>query len=277
MRRSIVFLSFFFMLACISCQKDNFTFDKSVANFTKVIVTGVERNDDDNAEEFPYRISYTVVATLSDISDVEEWGVYFTENSEPIEFAFKQVSRNETIYLYLNTISSMLHVGETISYIEVNRKIGLYIKKRGKNGVVKTYYSEMTEFLLRYDFPSVPSVEYSNAKIVSLEEVEEDGVAKYKTTYSYDITVKGSFWIDHLEDVLSSGWHWEKESNYFYLDGTYSRTHTSTYRPMNVQFSQWVVIHLCDSEQTIESKNWINISGNPSISKVEVSDTERNI
>ena len=280
---SILFLPVL-LLSSMACQKEELTFTESIARITGITVTGVGRNDGDNKDKFPYRINYDLSATLNDVSDVEEWGVYFVDSDtgDPIEFGFKTVSSTEAIHLYLNTISDLLHVGEQTSYIEANRQMGLYIRKKGKKGDIKTYHGGLTSYKVRYDFPSTPSVEYSNPKIVSLEviNVDEGGTAsrrRYKTVYSYDLTVKGAFWIDYLEDVLSSGWSWNNESHYSLSDGTHTRSHTMTYDPGNNQFSQWVVIHCYDSARTIESDNWLNFSGNPSISKVEVSDYERNI
>ena len=272
MKRLSFCLSVMLLLAGTACQKEDQPFDESVARIVKLVVTSVGRNDGDNAATFPYQMDYTINASLNDISGVEEWGIYFKNGDDPIEFSFETVAHEGTIDMYWNTKASLLHVGETTSYIEVNREIGLYIKKKGK-----TTYGEMTNYRLLYEFPSKPSVVYSNPKIVSQEEVEVDGVNKYRTVYSYDITVAGSFWIEYLEDVLSSGWKWNSESHYSLKDGTHTRSHTMTYSPVDVQYSQWALIHCYDTEDTIESGNWLNVSGYPSITKIEVSDFERNI
>ena len=280
---SILFLPVL-LLSGMACQKEDLSFTESTARITGITETGVGRNDGSNKDKFPYRINYDLTATLNDVSDVEEWGMYFVDSdtNEPLEFSFDEVSSKGVIHLYLNTISDLLHVGERTSYIEANRRMGLYIRKRGKKGDLKTYYGEMTSYKIRYEFPSTPSVEYSNPQLVSTEviHVDEGDTAskrRYQTVYSYDLTVKGAFWIDYLEDVLSSGWSWNSESHYSVSDGTHSRSHTMTYDPGIVRFSQWVVIHCYDSARTIESGNWLNVSGDPSITKLEVSDYERNI
>lgn len=272
------------LLSGIACQKENLTFTESTARITGITATSVSRNDGDNKDKFPYRINYDLTASLNDVSDVEEWGMYFagSDANKPLEFSFDQVVSNGVIHMYFNTISDLLYVGESTSYIEIHKEMGLYIRKRGKKGDLKTYYGETNYYQFRYEFPSVPSVKFSNPQIVSTEEIpaeEGDTTSKkrYKTVYSYDLTVKGSFWIDYLEDVLSSGWSWNNESHYFLSDGTYSRSYTMTYNPGNIQFSQWVVIHCYDSERTIDSDNWLNVSGDPSISELEISDFKRNI
>lgn len=279
MKHSFYLFPLSLLLAGVACQKEDLTLTESEARITDIVETSAGRNDGDDKDKYPYTLYYTLGATLSDITDVEEWGVYFIQPKveDPIEFAFKNVSSRETKNLTLDFIADFLHVGDNTSYISFDRKIGLYVKKKDKKGNLKTHYSELKNFSLRYDFPSKPSVEYSNAKIVSVEEVEVDGVKKYQTKYSYDFTVRGAFWIDHLEDVLSRGWTWNEESNYNYGDGTHERTTTMTYSPQDILFSQWTIIHCYDTDQTIESRNWLNISGNPMISKVEVSDYERNI
>ena len=274
-----LFISSVLLSGLSACSKEEMTFGEGEARITKIVEFAAARNKDDNPEKWPYAIDYTISATLSDVSNVEEWGIFFRDTlNNALEFPFKAVSPQETRNLRLNMIKDFLHVkDQNTSYLECKRYMGVYLKKKNRKGVLSTYYGEMNLYTLHFEFPSKPSVEFSNPKIVSLEEVEVDGVRKYRSKYSFDVTVKGSFWIDHLEDVLSSGWSWDKESNYFLDDGTSSRSYTSTYTPRNVQFSLWTVIHLCDSDQTIESKNWLNISGNPSISKIEVSDYERNI
>lgn len=287
MKRVIYSLTAFLLLSSVSCQKEEpLTFTESVARITKVVETGVSRNKGEDADEYPYRISYDLDATLSDVAGVEEWGVYFVDpDDNPIEFSFKNISTKETMHLYLNTVPKALHVGESISYIEVNRRMGLYIRMKGKKADLKTYYGDLTTYKIRFEFPSTPSVEYSNPQITSHEVVknEEEGEGptatrrRYRTVYSYDLTVSGSFWIDHLEDVLGSGWGWDEESNYSLSDGKHTRSATMTYSSGPVDLSQWTVIHCLDKEKTVESKNWLNITGKSYIEKVVVSDTERTI
>lgn len=270
-------------LALLSCQKEDFSFTENEAKITSIVETGVGRNDGSDAEKFPYRIYFTLDAVLSDITDIREWGVYFVDTEDkPIEFKFTEVSQKGSIKLYLNTKPEYLHKGNMMSDIAVDRRIGLYFKKPGKKGDIQTYYGNLKTYSLKYEFPSTPSVEYSNPKIVNTEviHVNDDGTAserRYKTTYSYDITIRGSFWIDYLESALSSGWSWNDESHFFYSDGTYSRSDYMSYSPGKGVFSQWIIIHCHDTDQTIESKNWLNFSGDSSISKIEVSNYERNI
>lgn len=284
MKKSLFYSLIFFFLALTACQKEDMSFSLSGARITKITETGVDRNFNDNSSKFPYQISFIVSASLNDITDIQEWGVYFVDpnTKEQIEFSFKEVARTIDKELVLNTIPECLHKGEQTSYIEADRRIGLYIKKKDKNGNLKTYYGDLTTYTVHYDFPSTPSVEYSNPQIVSSEMVSEQqsettSVRKYKTTYSYDLIISGGFWIDHLENCLSTGWSWDKESNYSLSDGKHTRTITMTYSPGPVDYSQWTVIHCYDTEETIESKNWLNLSGDPSISKIEVSNYERKI
>jgi len=278
MKRFFNSLLFILFLAS-ACQKEDLTFSDSTAQIIGLVETGVGRNDGSNADKFPYRIYFDVTATLSDIADVQEWGVYFVDSdtNEPLEFAFDEINHKVTERYHLNTIPDLLHKGEETSYIEASRRMGLYLKKNGKKGKLDTYYGDLKSYTVRYDFPSTPSVEYSNPRIVSSEEVEVDGVTKHRTKYTYYLTVKGAFWIESLKNRLNSGWGWDEISNYSLSEGTHSKSATMTYSPGNVNFSQWTMIHCYDSDKDIESKNWLNVSGDPSISKIEVSDFERNI
>ena len=283
--RHIAF-SLFLLFAFMGCQKDDLTFDESYAKILRVVETGVSRNTDDDAEKFPYRIRYDLDASLSDIAEAEEWGVYFVDlEDNPIEFSFGNVSTKETKHLYLNTTADALHVGKSMSYIEVTRGMGLYVKRKGRKGDLQTYYGNLSTYKLRYDFPSTPSVEYSNPQIASHEaiKVESDTdnptatVRRYKTVYTYDLTVKGAFWIDYLEDALSSGWKWDEDSHYSLTDGTHTKSVTMTYKSGTIEFSQWTVIHCLDTDDTVESKNWLNVGGSSYIERITVSDYDRAI
>lgn len=255
---------------------------ESDAKITDITEISVGRNTGDDAKKFPYRIYFIISAQLNDITGVTEWGVYMVdaETNDPIEFGFKNVSGKGTQNLYLNTISGLLHTSGNMSYIEATRRIGLYVKKKGKKGDLQTLYGELKTYTVRYDFPSIPSVTFSNPQIVCTEIVSvptEGGTASkrmYKTTYSYELTVKGSIWVDYLEDQLSLGWQWNNESHFYRSDGTYTLDRFMTYNGGNLVFSQWTVIH-CTDGQTIESSNWLNLSGDSTISKIDISDYER--
>lgn len=278
--RNMIYL--FGAIGLMSCQKEALTLDETEARILNIVTTGARRNNRNDADKFPYMINYTVHATLKDITDVQEWGVYFIDNNtkELIEFEFNNVSHNESFDLSLYVTAKYFHKGEKESYIEASERIGLYIKKGRageKNGDIKTYYGELNTISLKYSFPNIPSVYYANPRIVSTEDIEVDSVLKKKTEYSCEITVSGAFWIDHLENVLSRGWSWDNESNYFLKDGKHTKTYTMTYSPGQVHFSQWILIHCHDGMGSLESNNWLNISGNPQITTIVVDNDERDI
>lgn len=101
------------LLAVFSCQKEDFTFTENEARITNIVETGVSRNNGSDAEQFPYRISFTLDAVLNDISDIQEWGVYFVDtDNNPLEYRFKEIAPKGTINLYLNTIPEFLHKGD---------------------------------------------------------------------------------------------------------------------------------------------------------------------
>ena len=81
------------------------TFGEGEARITQIVEFAAARNKDDNPEKWPYAIDYTISATLSDVSNVEEWGIFFRDTLDnAIEFPFKAVSPQETRNLRLNMI-----------------------------------------------------------------------------------------------------------------------------------------------------------------------------
>lgn len=275
---SYLFLSFSLLIGAVSCQKDGLPLSSKSARITQLDVTGGGRNTKGDSSKFQYRLRYTVTASLTDLDGVEEWGIFTIEDNEHIEFAFDEVSKNGTKVMDISIPKSLFYEKSGKRYIELKYYLGVYVKRKGKNGELKTYYGKQDSFNLYYEFSSSPSLAFSNPIIISTEVVDTEKGKQYATEYSCYVTVTGSLDIAYLEEKVSAGRKWtDADSDLYLVDGTHYRTYTANYyMDTGIDFSQWMVIHCLDGKE-IESTNWLNLSGNPTMSKIEVSQTERKL
>ena len=275
---SYLFLTFSLLIGAVSCQKDGLPLSSKSARITQCVVTGGGRNTKDEPTKFQYLLEYTITASLTDPEGVEEWGVYNMDDSKHNEYAFEEVSKNGTKFMNLYLPKSRYHEDSGKRFVQTDYNLGVYVKRRGKNGELKTFYGKLETFNFYYQFTSSPSLTFSNPIIISTEEKETEKGRMYATKYSCYVTITGSLEIDYLEEKVSAHRKWEGVDPDLYLvDGTHYRTYTANYyMDTGIDFSQWMVIHCLDGKE-IESTNWLNLSGNPTMSKIEASQTERKL
>ena len=275
---SYLFLSSALLIGAVSCQKDGLPLSSKSAWITQCVVTGGGRNTINEPTKFQYLLKYTVSASLADLDGVEEWGVYSMDDNKHNEYAFSEVSKSGTKNMNLYVKNSLFHEDSNKRYVETPYKLGVYVKRRGNNGELKTYYGKQETFNFYYNFTSPPSLTFSNPIIISTEEVDTEKGKQYKTEYSCYVTVTGSLDIDYLEEKVSANRKWtDIDPDLYLVDGTHYRTYTAHYYlDTGIDFSHWMVIHCLDGKE-IESSNWLNLSGNPTMSKIEVSQTERKL
>ena len=271
-----LFLSFPVLFGLVSCQKDALPLSSKSARVTQCVVTGGGRNTLSESSRFPYLLTYDVKASLTDLDGVEEWGIYCNDDNQREEHKFAEVSKSGTNDMNLFVGAKYFHEKSDKRYVDVNYKLGVYVKRRGKDGELKTYYGNMESFRFYYEFTSSPSVVFSNPQIISTTEIETEKGEMYHTEFSYDMTITGSLEIDYLEYKVSS--NRKMDFGPFYMaDGTHSITSTANYyKDTGISFSQWVTIRTLAGED-IDSSNWLNLSGNPIMSKIEVSRTEKQL
>jgi len=227
-----------------------------------------KRND-----EKPNYVYFTVSSTLDDLTDVEEWGVYYESNSGKTEFAYNTVAHEQSKNLLYNQPKGWACVNTESFVLEVNGEVGPYVKKRDKTtGNLVTYYGSKFSYTLRYD--QKPSFTMFDPVILKTEIIDKkNGNNRYKTTTSYKRTIEGAFWIDYIDRGIS-GEDWTlTENNPWYPvhDGTFESTWSSSYwdSTASLGHTTWFILHLRNS-QTITS-NYLNWSGDNLITNVWVS------
>lgn len=269
-------LSFSILLGLVSCQKDSLPLSSKSARITQCVVTGGGRNTINDPAKFPYLLYYTVTASLTDLNGVEEWGLYCNDGDNRKEYKFDDISKIGSKEMNLYVGDKSYHEKSNKRYVDVEYQLGLYVKRRGENGELKSYYSTRESYRFYYEFTSSPSVVFSNPQIISTTEIETEKGEMYHTEFSFDMTITGSLEIDYLEYKVSS--NRKMDVGPFYMaDGTHSITSTANYyKDTGIFFSQWVTIRTLAGED-IDSSNWLNLSGNPIMSKIEVSHTEKQL
>ena len=243
------------------------------ANITSVLLDSVRyyRND-----ENPNRIFYHINAKLDDLTDVEEWGVYYDSDGSvgKNEFACNEVAEEKSFLMYHSGPNNWSSVDVNACVAELKDKVGAYVRKRDKTtGELVTLYSALYGYTLRYD--KKPSLTIYDPLITETKVIETDGEnKKYETTTSCTIAIEGSFWFDYIDSGISGG-EWQLKTNdpwYPIKDDIMTREFIDTYssNSTTLNHTTWYNLHLRNSK-TITS-NYINWSGQGTITNVWVSD-----
>lgn len=228
---------------------------------------------------YPNQMYFTVSAALDDVSNVEEWGVYFDNRPGKKAFSFENVTRNQTIGLYYNGQEGLMNVNLNSYVVRLDDEVGVYVKRRNPStGSLDTLYSDLFPFTLIYDTP--PSLTLSNPVITSTQSTGyENGAYNYRTTISYDYDLKGAFWISYVNSGVSGGtWTFNSSNDDFWYpekDGTGSSTWIATYsgNTEHMEHTNWRILHLRNG-QTVNS-NYVNFSGTETITQAWVTSTPR--
>ncbi len=225
-------------------------------------------------EDLPNIMYFNVNAVLKDLTDVEEWGVYFNRDNEKLTFSFESVYRAQNITL------SCSSTGENgLMKLDVNNfvatyddMVGVYVKKLDrKTGEQIIIYGDMFPFSLRYDTP--PSFTFSSPYILETKELETDGDnIKYQTSFMFHYNLLGAFWIDYIDTGIS-GSNWSLGENAIWVaqrdrygDQKWSENYWSNSGDLG--HSIWRILHL-RNYKTMTS-NYLNFKGEGKLTDVWV-------
>lgn len=240
------------------------------ARITNVEFKGAEYHQ---SEERQNQMLYTVTATLDDMTDIEEWGLYYDYSTNKSEFPFESVNNEQSKNMRYSTATSGL--GKTTtklivdfnSYVaELSDEVGVYVKKRDKaTGELKTIYGEKVPFTLRYD--TKPSLVFSDPTIRETTVIgTKNGHKQYQTVVAYNYAAKGAFWMNYsIYKVVGNNWDDLGSSKmYFEKDEYGGLTSTEKYWDYsNLGHSAYEVIYLRNSQKTYS--NCLNFSGSNGI------------
>ena len=216
-------------------------------------------------EDFPNNMYFFVNAVLRDMTDVEEWGVYFDQDTDKLLFAFDEVARAQSIMLRCSSRgeNGLIKLNLDSFVAQYDDEVGVYVKKRDwMTGETVTLYGDLFSFSLRYD--TQPSYEFSSPVIIDTKTVETDGDnIQYQTSFMFRHQLTGSFWIDYI-DIGVSGGNWAMADNpawYPFSDVSGDQTWTSTYWSYSavLEHSLWRTLHLRNN-RTLKS-NYLNFKG----------------
>ena len=216
-------------------------------------------------EDFPNNMYFNVNAVLKDLTDVEEWGVYFDQDTDTLMFDFEEVGRVKSIMLRCSSRGENgLIKLDLDSYIaKYDDEVGVYVRKRDKTtGELVTLYGDLFRFILRYD--TMPSYRFYDPFIIETKTVEsEDDNTQYQTSFVFRHELKGAFWIDYI-DIGVSGGNWAMSDNpawYPVSDVSGDQTWTSTYWSYSavLEHSLWRILHLRNNRT--QNSNYLNFKG----------------
>ena len=245
------------------------------AKIEGVVLTSTEYHRD-NAK--PNEMHFSIEASIDDLVDVEEWGVYFDDRPGIVSFPFQNLEKKQTIQLYYSSGNGGNMKIDLNSFVaQFEDEVGAYVKKRDKStGELITIYGEKFNYILKYD--KKPSMVISNPEITKTEVTGyKDGVKQYKTTISYQYDLKGAFWISYVNSGVSGGTWFFDETNDFYWypekDDSGEAIWIATYSggKEDMSHTNWRILHLRNN-QTVNS-NYVNFTGDETITKAWVTST----
>lgn len=225
----------------------------------------------------PNEMYFSINASLDDLTDVEEWGIYFDDRPGIYSFPFETLETNQTANLYYSSKEGGIMEIDLNSYVvQLEDEVGAYVKKRNKStGELITIFGDKFRFQLRYD--TKPSMIISNPQIASTKFTGyKDGVKLYETTITYQYDLKGAFWVSYVNSGTSEGWFFnETNDDYWYpeKDGSGEAMWIATYEAYteNMSHTNWRILHLRNN-QTVNS-NYVNFTGDETITNAWVSST----
>jgi len=246
--------------------------EKAKGKITNVKLTSTEYHRD---ETYTNHMYFTITAQLDDLTDVQEWGIYFDGSQDKQEFAFDNVSREQSLAFCYKNGKMQVDINNYVAIL--NYEAGVYVKKRNRStGQQTTLYSDKYSFTLRYD--TKPSLVLSNPKIVKTEITGyTGGEPDYKSYITHDYEIKGAFWVEYVDSDVSGGnWSFKDKSMnpYWYpeKDGKGELSWTATYHSdTELNHTNWRVMHLRNSK-TVNS-NYVNFSGQDYLTEAWVSST----
>lgn len=220
-------------------------------------------------EDYPNNMYFYVGAVLKDLTDVEEWGLYFDQEIDTLMFNFEEVSRAQNIILQCSSRGENGLIKMNLdSYVaHYDDQVGVYVKKRDRTtGELVTIYGDLFSFSLRYDTP--PSYQFSDPVILETKVVDsEDDNIQYQTSFFFHHVLTGAFWIDYI-DIGVSGGNWAMTDNSAWYPGSDvsgDQTWVSTYWDYSavLEHSLWRTLHLRNN-RTLNS-NYLNFKGDNGI------------
>ncbi len=248
------------------------------ARITKVECTGAYYKTN---EEYPNILEYSVSAQLDRTDGMAEWGLYFLDGKKSMtEYAFSSVSSQQTMELTQQFKDNQLLLDFNRFVAEYEGQLGVYVKYQNQKGEMKTIYSDIKDFTLRYDTkPSIklsnPFIAYSTLKETYTETDEEGNTIShnsYETQTVYDIEVKGSFWMNYVYNSVSAGHSieggWSPETDF-----SSQNSMTCTYPEGCGSHSHWFNIQLRNNSNQLTS-NFLNLSGEEKITNAWVTSNQ---
>lgn len=135
----------------------------------------------------------------------------------------------------------------------------------------KTYYKDLEPRSVTYD--QKPSITFTSVSVNSTEVTsydEENDVTRYKTQYSFDCDIKGTFWFNTIQfQIYSDHWNNNWSSQTVSDDGSYTMTGYMTYgsnSSMNHTGFYQMYLHNGGTKSSSNSLIYGGVPGNPSIS-----------
>ena len=248
------------------------------AHITMVECTGASYNKN---EEYPNILEYSVSAQLDRTDGIAEWGLYFMDkNKSMTEYAFSSVSSQQTMELTQQFKDNQLLLDFNRFVAEYKGQVGVYVKYTNQKGEMKSVYSDIKDFTLRYDTkPSIkmsnPFIAYSTLKETYTETDDEGNTVSYntyETQTAYDIEVKGGFWMDYVYYGVSAG---HSIDGGWSVEGDFSSqfSMTCSYPEGGGTHSHWFIIQLRNNSNQLTS-NFLNLSGEEMITNAWVTSNQ---
>ena len=210
------------------------------------------------------------------LGDIQQFG-YYTRYSNSIP-DYKQVSYLSTIF-ESTPLTYELPI-EREGFFEENRNyntfeakatgyyIGAYVVL--KNGNIVTIDEQEIEGLIYKQKPSITftSVSVNSTEVTSYD--EENDVTRYKTQYSFDCDIKGTFWFNTIQfQIYSDHWNNNWSNQTVSDDGSYTMNGNMTYgsnSSMNHTGFYQMYLHNGGTKSSSNSLIFGGVPGNPSIS-----------
>lgn len=181
-----------------------------------------------------FKIDVYLKGSNDGLRDVQQFGYYIRYSNASTDY--KQVSRLSTVFE-----STPLTYTLPIDFEGFNEKnyntfkakatgyyIGAYIQLN--NGNFVTIDEQEIQGLV---YEEKPSITFTSASIKGTEVTEYDedgGIISYKTSYTFDCDIKGSFWFNTIQfQVISNNWtnYWDNQT--ISKDGAYTMNGNMTY------------------------------------------------
>ena len=221
----------------------------------------------DRANSNMFRINYT--ATLEDMTDVEEWGLYVYESL----FPFEEVAGSQSYELFLAVpdYGNGIRADYSNFVFEFDDFVGVYVKKRAADGSTKVIRAPYEKHSIRYD--TKPSAVISNPVLTGTDiidtDTDSDGntIYRYRTNCALDVTVTGALWISYIDSGISGG-NWSITEDHPWTperDDVFSNTWYSTYwsNSETINHSNWYNLHIRNTSRIVTSNalNWYGAGG----------------